>query len=53
MTMVEPTHADAAESALIVEKGKPQRIQAQFTRLQIMLGLKQSLTREDNVLIVY
>ena len=35
--------AKSSESALVVEVGKVQDVQAQFTRLEMALGLKESM----------
>jgi hypothetical protein len=51
--MAESTHSYPTESALVVEDGDAQRIQAQFTRLQMALGLKKSLSGEGKIGINY
>ena len=47
--MAEATQAKEPESELVVEEGIAQQRQAQFTRFQIMLGLKESLKAEGTL----
>jgi hypothetical protein len=41
--------AKSSESALVVEVGKVQDVQAQFTRLEMALGLKESMKPEGTI----
>ena len=43
------TTAKSSESTLVVEKGKAQHAHAQFTRIQMALGLKESLKPEGTI----
>jgi hypothetical protein len=47
--MAETTQAKSSESELVVEEGIAQQRQAQFTRFQIALGLKESLKAEGRL----
>lgn len=44
--MAEAARTRHLDSALVVEDGSEQRVQAQFTRLQMALGLKERLKSE-------
>jgi len=41
--------AKSSESALVVEVDKLQHVQAQFTRLEMALGLKESMKPEGTI----
>jgi hypothetical protein len=41
--------AKSSESALVVDVGRVQDVQAQFTRLEMALGLKESMKPEGTV----
>jgi hypothetical protein len=41
--------AKSSESALVVEVGKVKDVQAQFTRLEMALGLKESMKPEGTI----
>lgn len=41
--------AKSSESALVVEVGRVQDVQAQFTRLEVALGLKESMKPEGTI----
>lgn len=47
--MAEATQAKEPESELVVEEGIAQQRQAQFTRFQMALGLKESLKHEGTL----